>query len=70
MPVRRLTKEMEGRVTSGGSCETLQHPSGQAHSAGGLESDVSTALFPSEYKAMLEKCVNLKDGHDKVKVKG
>lgn len=53
MPVYRLTKEMEGRVTSGGSCETLQHPSGQTHSAGGLECDVSTALFPLGHKALL-----------------
>ncbi len=70
MPVRRLTKEMEGRVTSGGSSETLQQPSGQTHSAGGLECDVSAALFPLEYKAMLQNCVELKDGHDKVKGKG
>ncbi len=70
MPVHRLTKEMEGRVTSGGSSETLQQPSGQTHSAGGLECDVSAALFPLEYKAMLQNCVELKDGHDKVKGKG
>lgn len=56
-------------MTSGGSCETLQHPSGQTHSAGGLECDVSNALFPLGYKALLEKCVNLKDVHEKVKVK-
>lgn len=70
MPVRCLTKEMEGRVTSGGSCETLQHPSGQTHFAGGLECDANAALFPLGCKAMLGKCANLRHGHDKVKVKG